>query len=418
MPADTEIRNKQLGDRQDDAAGAPPRRRNWLRQHAVKAAVAFILVVAIAAAAFLWWRYTTTYEDTDDAQIDGHLNDISARVPGTITAVHAVENQSVTQGQLLIELDSRDYSVELQRAQANLSQAQAQVQAETPTVPITRTTSQAHISIARSNLAGAQAGVAAAERDYQAQLARLVKAEAGNQQAEADLQRYSTLVSKDEVSRQDYDQRVAAAKAAAATVETERAAAAAAQRVIEQRQAAVEQARSQLEQATTNAPQELSAQRANVAWRRAAVQSAQTALEQARLNLSYVKITAPVSGVVGRKAAEAGMRVQPGQSLLAIVPLDDIWVTAKFKETQLRRIRPGQSARIHVDAFDRDYDGYVESMAAATSALFSVLPPENASGNFVKVVQRLPVRLRFKPGQDPNHELRPGMSAVPKIWLK
>ena len=190
------------------------------------------------------------------------------------------------------------------------------------------------------------------------------------------------------------------------------------QRVIEQREATLAQDQSQLNQASTNAPEQLSAQRANLELRHAGVQAARSALEEARLNLSYTKITAPVTGVIGRKAVEVGIHVQPGQQLLSIVPLEDIWVTANFKETQLRHMRAGQSARIHVDAFGRDYDGFVESMPPATAALFSVLPPENASGNFVKVVQRLPVRLRFKQGQDREHQLIPGMSVVPKVWVQ
>ena len=317
-----------------------------------------------------------------------------------------------------MELDPRDYQVSLQRAQASLAQAQAQVQVETPAVPITRTTSSTQIATARANVAGAQAAIAAAQRDYEAQVARVAEAEANNERAQADLKRYSILVSKDEVSRQDYDQRVAAARAAAANVEAERAAAAAAQRVIEQREATLAQDQSQLNQASTNAPEQLSAQRANLELRHAGVQAARSALEEARLNLSYTKITAPVTGVIGRKAVEVGIHVQPGQQLLSIVPLEDIWVTANFKETQLRHMRAGQSARIHVDAFGRDYDGFVESMPPATAALFSVLPPENASGNFVKVVQRLPVRLRFKQGQDREHQLIPGMSVVPKVWVQ
>src|SRR5262249_11992788 len=160
-------------------------------------------------------------------------------------------------------------------------------------------------------------------------------------------------------------------------------------------------------QARSNAPQEVAIRRAFVGSRQASVLVAKAAVEQAKLNLDYTRIIAPVRGVVGRKAVEVGMRLQPGQQLMAVVPLEDGWVTANFKETQLRRMRPGQAARIHVDAFDKDYEGYVESLPAATGAKYSILPPENATGNYVKVVQRLPVRLRFKAGQDKEHLLRP-----------
>lgn len=396
----------------------PPARRSFVREHPLGAAAGLILLIAVLAAVFLYWRYAQTYEDTDDAQIDGHLNAISTRIAGTVTAVHIVENQYVNQGDLLVELDPRDAAVAFQRAQANLAEAQAQIRAAAPSVPITTATTQTNIATTTAAVANAEAAVAQAQREHEARLAAVAQAEANNARAQADLVRYAALVKKDEVSQQDYDQHVAAAKSAAAEVQSARAAAAAASRAIEQRQAALQQARSQQNQATITAPEQMSAQRAALELRRAGADTARTALEEAKLNLSYTKIVAPISGVTGRKAVEVGQRVQPGQQLLSIIPLDDIWVTANFKETQLRHMRPGQKATIHVDAFDRDFDGYVESMPPATAARFSILPPENASGNYVKVVQRLPVRLRFRQGLDPGHLLRPGMSVVPKVWVK
>ncbi|HWR53852.1 MAG TPA: HlyD family secretion protein [Bryobacteraceae bacterium] len=396
----------------------PPLRRSFIREHPVGAAAGLILFIAALAAAFLYWTYAQTFEDTDDAQIDGHLNAISTRIDGTVAAVHVVENQYVNQGDLLVELDPRDAEVALQRAQANLAQAQAQIRVEAPSVPITTATTQTSIATTTAGVVNAEAAVAQAQREHDARLAAVRQAEANNARAQADLVRYAALVKKDEVSQQDYDQHVAAAKSAAAEVESARAAAEAAQRGIEQRQAALQQARSQLNQAAVTAPEQMTAQKATVEWRRAGAATAQSALEEAKLNLSYTKIVAPVAGMVGRKAVEVGQRVQPGQQLLSIIPLDDIWVTANFKEAQLRHMRPGQKATIHVDAFDQDFDGYVESMPPATAARFSILPPENASGNYVKVVQRLPVRLRFRPGLSPDHRLRPGMSVVPKVWVK
>ncbi len=401
----------------EETAEAPPS-RGFLREHPVKAAAAVLVIAAIAIGAFLWWQYAKTYETTDDAQIDGHLNSISTRVSGIVTAVHVTENQNVKQGDLMIELDPADYEIAVKRAEDNLLQAQAQIRADAPSVSITATTSGTEISSSRAGIASAEAGLAAAQQDYQAQLSRIAEAEANNARAQADVQRFAALVAKDEVSREDYDQRVAAGKAAAAVLQTVRSSASAAQKVIEQRQAAVSQARSELNQVTQNAPQQLAAKRATVDLRRASAEGGKTAVEEARLNLSYTKIFAPIAGIVGRKSVEVGQRIQPGQQLVSIVPLEDVWVTANFKENQLRRMRVGQNAKIHVDAFDRDYEGYVDSMPPATAGRFSVLPPENSSGNYVKVVQRLPVRLRFKKDQESNHELRPGMSAAPKVWIK
>jgi membrane fusion protein (multidrug efflux system) len=392
----------------------PPRRRRKVARYII--ALAALIVLAIGGV-FLW-NYLRSYESTDDAQIDGHMNYISTRIPGTITRVNVVENQAVQQGQILLELDPRDYQAELDQAQANRALAQAQVHAENPNVAITLTSTATNIEATQADVANALAAAAAAERDRLAAMARLLDAEATNAKAQADLARYKMLVAKEEVSREEYDQRAAAAQSAAAMVENGRQNAAAAQHIVEQRRAVVAQNQSRLQGAQVNAPHQVAQQRANVSSRMANVRVAEAALEQATLNLEYTKIYAPVQGIIGRKTAEVGMRVQAAQQLMVVVPTDDIWVTANFKESQLREMRPGQSARIHVDAYNRDYDGYVESMPAATGAKYSLLPPENATGNYVKVVQRLPVRVRFKANQDPEHLLRPGMSVVPKVWLR
>jgi membrane fusion protein (multidrug efflux system) len=390
---------------------------HFLREHPIKALIGVLVVICLLAGIAWYWQYSQTFESTDDAQIDGHINAISSRVSGTVTKVHVQENQEVQAGQLLVELDPRDYQVSLERAQANIAQAQAQVRAQQPSVPITSTSTETAIASARADIANAEAGVAVAEQQYQAQLAQVAKEEANNQKAQADLERYTALVKKDEISRQEYDQRVAAAKSAQAAVESERAAAQAAQRVIEQRKTAVTLAEAQLGELTANAPGQVSIQRATLALQHANVEGARASAAEARLALDYTKIYAPVSGVIGRKSVEIGMRVQPGQELLSIVPLNDIWVTANFKENQLKKMKPGQRATIHVDALGRDLEGYVESLPAATAARYSILPPENASGNYVKVVQRLPIRLRFKDPKSAHGELRPGMSVVPKVWF-
>lgn len=389
-----------------------------IRNHPVGALIGLLLLAAAIIGGFFLWQYLSSFESTDDARIDGHVNAITPRVSGTITSVRVVENQKVKKGDLLIELDPRDYAVGLERAQANFSQAQASTQAQQTNVPITSTSTATTIDTARSEVLNAQAGLSAAEREREVQVARLAEARANEANAQADLARYRMLVAKDEVSREEFDERVAKAAAATATVQAQQAAVSAAQKTIDQRNAAVDQAKSRLNQAIRNAPHEVNAQRATVEVQRAAANAARAAVNEAELNLQYTKLYAPVDGVVGRRAAEVGQRVQPGQQLLSIVQNGEVWVTANFKENQLRHMRAGQSARIHVDAFDRDYDGYVESMPAASAATFSMLPPENASGNYVKVVQRLPVRLRFKQGADPDRLLRPGMSAEPKVWIK
>ena len=393
-------------------------KRGFFREHPILGIGGIILFIALLVVAFLWWRYAQTYEETDDAQIDGHINSVSTRVAGTVLRVLVSENQEVKRGDLLIELDPRDYQVNVERLQANVAQAEAQIRAELPAVPITQTTTRTSIATSYAGVANAKAQLAAAERDHEAQLSRVTQAEANDARAQADLQRYTSLVNKDEVSRLEYDQRVAAAKSAAAALAAERASAHALLGTVAQRQAELARAESELAQASANAPQELSIRRANLDLRRANSLAARAAVEEAQLNLDYTKIPAPIDGVIGRKSVEVGSRVQPGQQLLSIVPLHDIWVTANYKETQLAHMRVGQKATIHVDAYDRDYDGVIESLPAATAAKFSILPPENASGNYVKVVQRLPVRLRFREGQDPEHRLSPGMSVVTKVWIK
>ena len=386
-------------------------------KRAAKAALVLLLLGVLAAGGYRGWLYLQSYESTDDAQIDGPMTTIGPRVAGTVIAVHVSENQSVVPGQTLVELDPRDFAVAVDQAKAMLAQAEAQALTGNPNVQITSTTMATGIATTETDVTNAEAAVAASERDHQADLARLREAESDSAKAQADLARYKMLVAKEEVSREEYDQRAAAAQATAAAVDRYRATAASSQKEIQQRQGAVEQARVRLEQARKNAPLEVAIQRAGLNSRVAGALAARAALEQARLNLEYTKIAAPMGGIVGRKSVEVGMRVQPGQQLMALVPVEDVWVTANFKETQLRYMRPGQKARIHVDTFGRDYDGYVESLPAATGARYSLLPPENATGNYVKVVQRLPVRIRFAPGQDPEHRLRPGMSVEPKVWL-
>ena len=378
----------------------------------------FLLAAGLAAGGVVYWNYAQTYESTDDAQIDAHLNGISARIAGSVIAIHADEDQAVKAGQLLAELDPSDYSVALAQAQAEMSQKQAEVGVQNPGVPIVENTNEIGILAARADVASTEAAVAAAERDAASSQARLREAEANAAKAQADVSRYRALVEKDEIPRQVYDQSVASANALGAAVDSARAITEASQKAVEQRRAQLTETEAKLTELGMNAPHELAIRRANVVAKQADANVAKTRVDLARLNLSYTKIVAPVSGIVSKRNVEIGNHVQPGQQLFLIAQIDDLWVTANFKETQLRLIHPGQKVTISVDAYNQDFTGYVESFPATTGTVTSLLPPENASGNYVKVVQRLPVRIRFNKNQSGLDRLRPGMSVEPKVWVR
>ncbi len=378
-------------------------------------AIGFVVAVILAVILII---YLESYENTDDAQVDGHLNAVSSRITGTVTKVYVENNEVVQAGQLLAELDTHDYQTALDQAVASEANARAQLQAENPNIPITLTANITNITSANADVEAAQAGLVAAEQQHQAALAQLRQAEANDVKSQTDVLRYRPLVQKEEISKEQFDTIVAQAKTQAAGVEAAQASARAAQKAIDQARDRLQQTLTKQQQTNVDAPRNVAIRKAGVLGRAAALQSAEAQLEQARLNLSYTKIYAPVAGIVGQKTVEIGERLEIGQQLLSITQLDDIWVTANFKETQLRTMRPGQPVDIHVDAFARKYQGYVESMPGSTGSITSLLPPENATGNYVKVVQRLPVRIRLKQGEDPDHMLRPGMSVEPKVWLK
>ncbi len=410
------------------------RRRPRARHLLFAAAAILLLVIAVG-----WWYYSGR-ESTDDAQVDGHIVPVSSRVGGTVMSVKVDDNQHVTEGTLLVEIDPRDYRVALQRAEADYADAQAVLAAAQAGVPITFTTTASQLSAAGANVGRAQAGSEAANRDVDAARARLTSAQARLREAKAnatrvsrDLERMKQLVSKDEVSQQQYDAAVAGAEAASATVESATAAvneATQAVLVAESRRTqatgVVTQAEAELRTAHT-APEQVAVTKARAQSAQARVMQARAALDMANLNLQYTTITAPVSGIVSRRSVEPGQTIQPGQPLLAVVPLEDgartpgrpsIWVTANFKETQLKEVRVGQVATISVDAYGKSYSGRVDSIAAATGARFSLLPPENATGNYVKVVQRVPVKIVLDKGQNSEHLLRPGMSVVATVHTK
>lgn len=376
------------------------------------------ILLILTVAALIWWLVSRNYETTDDAQVNGHINPISARIAGTVQAVYVENDQIVHAGQPLVDLDPRDFQVSLEQAKSDYDQSLAQTTAQRPNVPITLMANLTDASTGKAEVANAEAALAAAQQDYQNAVHMLNSAEATNARAQSDLQRYSLLFQKKEVAQLDYDQYVATAKAQQATVDADKATVKAAAKTIEQRQAQLREQQDKLNQTLKNAAHQIAIQHAMLDSRQAAQESAAAKLEQAKLNLDYTHIVSPVNGIVTERSAEVGAQVSAGQQLMMVVQTDDLWVTANFKETQLERMRVGQPVRIHVDALDEDFDGYVEGMPAATGDRTSVLPPENATGNYVKVVQRLPVRILFKPNQRDLNRLRPGMSVEPKVHLQ
>ena len=375
------------------------------------------VVAVLAVAGVLYYLYTQTYQDTDDAQVNGHLDPIASRVDGTITAVHVDDNYTVKAGDPLVDLDPADSKVSLAQAQAQYDQATAQLGASHPNVPITRTSNVADVTSQQAEVANADAALAAAQHDLDSDIAKLKQAQATSDRNQADFARYQVLYDKKEVSKANYDQYRAIAEAQQAAVAASEAQVASARKIIDQRRAQLVSEQAKLRQTQQNGPLQLQIREADIKTSAANAEASSAALDQAKLNLSYSHITAPIAGVVTQRSAELGARVSTGQQLMMIVQIDDLWVTANFKETQLARMHPGQKVRIHVDALNDNFEGTVESMPAATGSATSVLPPENATGNFVKVVQRLPVRIRFNRGQHDLEKLRPGMSVEPKVEL-
>ena len=419
MPVDPE---QQSGSSRPEASSvgnsgdAPTGNNSQAKRRSLILAVVVGSLLVIGAVAF--WLYSRTYESTDDAQVDGHLIEVSARIDGVVKAVHGEENQSVQGGQLLIELDPIGFNIALEKVQAQVLQAQADVRAQDPNLPIARSTSQTTISTSQSEVMNAEAGVAVAERDQEAALSRLQEVQANNAKAQADVERYKSLVDKSEVSRSQYEGVVAAAKSLAAAVDSARSSSEAAQKVVEQRRAQLDQARSRMALAHVDAPNQIAISKANLQSKQAEELAMQAQVDRARLDLSYCKIISPVAGVITKRSVEVGQHVSQGQTLFTVADLSDLWVTANFKESQLRYMHAGQSVTVSVDAFDQKFQGTVEAMPGATGSVMSLLPPENATGNYVKVVQRLPVRIRLKPGQKGLDRLRPGMSVVPQVWIK
>ena len=384
----------------------------------VNKAVVGVIVVLVLALGVGWYLYSRGVEATDDAQVDGHLVPIASRVEGTILAVTVDDNQPVTAGTPLVQLDPRDYQVALDQAKAQYDQASAQLTAAGPNVPITRISNESDLAADTEEIIAAEASVEAARNDLAASVARLKESQAVNERAQANLERYQTLMDKNEVSRADYDQYKATATAQFQTVAANQAAVESEEKTVDQRTAQLAQQRTKLQQSRDSAPLRRAIREADIKGQQANAEAAQAAFEKANLNLKYGQIVAPVAGVVTQRSAEPGAKVASGQQLMMIVQTNDLWITANFKETQLERMHPGQRVTIHVDAMHQDFAGTVESMPAITGSRTSVLPPENATGNYVKVIQRMPVRIRFNAGQKDMDKLRPGMSVEPKVYVE
>ena len=375
--------------------------------------------LAVAAATTTYWLNSLHYEDTDDAQVDGHFDAISSRITGTVTYINpkAENDQFIEAGTLLVELDPRDYQAELEHAQATLDTRRAESDSADITVPIVNASAFSLLRETEAAKEQAIQAVSESEANLTAVQHRLQQDQAQAERAERDRVRYLALVEKHEISRSEYDARATEATADAQAVEADQAAIRSAEQKIAEARSQVLQRDAQIASAQT-APQQVTDAKAKSTSAGGRVAEAAADVHTARLNLSYTKIYAPVSGVMGRKTVELGHRIQPGQAMMILVPLDDIWITANFKETQLKAMKPGEPVKIHVDTLGRDFNGFIENMPGAAGPLFSLFPPENATGNYVKVVQRFPVRIRLNANEDPQHLLRPGMSVEPLVKVR
>jgi membrane fusion protein, multidrug efflux system len=376
------------------------------------------LVAILVVGALLFWWHSTYYEDTDDASVDGNLIQISSRITGYVKAVEVDQNQYVDAGQRLVDIDPADYETALQQAEANLEAATASYEAARVNVPVIHINTGSNLNTASADVEGAMASVTEAENQLKADQDKVVSAQANAKKAQLDLERYTPLVQKDIISKQQYDAAVAAADSDKAQVDEAQADVVAAQDAVRVARERVTQAQAGLQYAKT-APQQDAIQKAKADQAAAQVDQARAALAQAKLNLEYCTISAPAAGIVTTKSVQPGQNVAIGQAMMTLVSLDNIWITANFKETQLRHMKVGQHVVIHVDAYGRDYDGKVTQIGGATGSELSLFPPENATGNYVKVVQRIPVRIDLtKPDENKDHLLRPGMSVEPKVRVK
>ncbi len=420
--------DKEGGDAKKDEEKKPPLKERlaqardkvtaWIRQHPIAFILIVVAFVLLVLGAILLVRYLDSYVDTDDAFVDGHTDPISFRVSGIVNAVYVENTSFVKKGQLLIQLDARDNEVAKERASASYAQAQASVRAQAPNVPIVAVNQRTAISREDLNVVSGRANVAAMEERYRSALADLHQAQANQGNAIREEERYRQLVVKEEVTREQYDQRATEAAAQTEVVASRMENASAASRAITQARAQLGQAEAQAAQARQDTPRQIQMQREMLTEQKAAELAAKAQADQAELNLEYTRIYAPEDGIIGDKQVQIATQVAPGQELFALTQTNDIWITANFKETDIARIHAGQSVTVYVDALKMKFQGWVEALPGASGAVYSLLPPENATGNYVKVVQRLPVRIRLHLDQNGYQRLRPGMSVEPKVWLR
>ena len=382
--------------------------------------VVAVVLVLVLGAIFFYWRSTFT-EDTDDAQVDGNLYQVSSRITGHVVKVYVDDNQTVQAGQLLVEIDPTDYQVALDQAQADLANAQAQYAQATANVPITSTTVGTTVTTTASDVKGSSDTVSQDEKQVEAAMARVAQAQANQQKAQDDVDRYTPLVQKDVISKQQFDTAVQALAAAKASVVEAEANVLGAQNAVSNARQRLAQSEAQSQQSVKNAPGQIHVEQSRAAAAAAAVKQAEARVEQAQLNLSYTRIVAPIAGVVNKKNVAVGANLSTGQDLMTVIPLTDLWVTANFKETQLAHMCSGQPVTLKVDAYGgRKFSGKITQIGGATGSMLSLFPPENATGNYVKVVQRVPVRVDFTNLQqeDGDYVLRPGLSVTPEVEIK
>jgi membrane fusion protein (multidrug efflux system) len=374
------------------------------------------LLVVLAVGGAFFWHYLSGFESTDDAQVDVHLYPVSARISGYIQKVNVDDNQWVDAGSALVEIDPKDYEVALARAQATLDASVAAAKSSNIDVPISSVDTASQLKFTSSDIKNAEAAIQAAEKKAAAAHARVLEAQAENVKAQDDVTRYRLLLTKEEVPKQVYDHAYAAAATDVAAIAAAEADEAAAQQAVVEAHSRLAEAEARYEDAKAG-PQRVGSTRAKALSALADVKQKGAVVEQAQLNLGYTQIFAPVAGEITKKVV-VGLNVDPGEQLLTVVPLDQVWITANFKETQLKRMRVGQKAKIELDSNGRTYNAHVDSIAGGTGPIFSLLPPENATGNYVKIVQRVPVKIVLEPGENRDHQLRPGMNVEAKVYLR
>jgi membrane fusion protein, multidrug efflux system len=401
---------------QGNASGAGAPVSAYPRKHSYKRQIFLAVLVVLTVAGVFLWLYLSGFESTDDAQVDVHLYPVSARISGYIVKVNVEDNQWVEAGSTLVEIDPKDYEVSLARTQAALDTSEAMAKSSNIDVPVSSVDTSSQLKFTSSDIKNAEAAIQAAEKQAAAAHARVVEAQADSVKTKDDVTRYQLLLAKEEVPKQVYDHAYAAAATDVAAVTAAEADEAAAQQAIQEANSRLVEAQAHFENAQAG-PQRVASTRAKALSAVADVREKRAAVEQAQLNLGYTKIFAPVTGEVTKKVV-VGLNVDPGEQMLTVVPLDQVWITANFKETQLKHMRVGQKAKIKLDANGRTYRAHVDSIAGATGPLFSLLPPENATGNYVKIVQRVPVKIVIEPGENQDHQLRPGMNVEAKVYLR